>query len=150
MPQSLANLLVHLTFSTKHRQPTLKPAFQQPLCGYMIGILKNIGSPSLEVNCVEDHAHILFLLSKTRSLSEVVEDVKTGSSKWLKTQDARLKDFHWQAGYGAFSVSQSSVASVCEYIVNQQEHHRRTSFQDEFRAFLTRHGVEFDERYVWD
>src|SRR5207302_5979465 len=110
----------------------------------------NCGSPAIEVGVVEDHAHILCILSKTLSLSKLVEEVKTSSSKWLKTKGGALQSFHWQNGYGAFSVSESCLASVRGYIVSQEEHHRTQSFQEEFRRLLREHHVECDERYVWD
>ena len=94
--------------------------------------------------------HILFLLSKNHKLAKIVEEVKTGSSKWIKTKSASFGNFHWQSGYGAFSVSQSNVEGVREYIANQEQHHRKLSFQEEFRELLRRHEIEYDERYVWD
>jgi putative transposase len=99
---------------------------------------------------VEDHVHLLFGLSRTRTIAEVVESIKTSSSKWVKTKNAALAEFHWQSGYGAFSVSQSHAAIVAAYIDNQAEHHQTTTFQDEYRRLLERYQVEYDERYVWD
>ncbi len=116
----------------------------------MGGTLNNMGCQSLIVGSVEDHAHVLFMLSRTRSLSDVIGKLKSASSSWIKSQNLTLATFEWQAGYGAFSVSQSNVESVREYIRNQKEHHKSESFQDEFRRFLIRYEVEFDERYVWD
>jgi REP element-mobilizing transposase RayT len=150
MPQSLAKLITHLTFSTKQRRPAVTPEIRPGLCAYMSGILNKLESSAIEINCVADHAHLLFALSRKRSLAEVVEEVKKGSSKWVKTQSAALGDFHWQAGYGAFSVSQSNVPSVQKYILNQDQHHRKMTFQEEFLALLAKHGIEFDEQYVWD
>jgi REP element-mobilizing transposase RayT len=149
MPQSLANVLLHVVFSTKNRAPFLKqPELRDELNGYMVGTLANINCPSLIVRCVEDHLHCLCQLSRTMSIAKLIEEMKTGSSAWLKSQG--VPDFYWQGGYGAFSVSQSNAPEVKRYIANQEEHHRRVSFQDEFRALLNRHGIEFDERYVWD
>jgi REP element-mobilizing transposase RayT len=150
VPQSLARNLVHLIFSTKHRVPVLSDRIRDELHAYMAGVLKEWDSPALEIGSVADHVHILFCLSKNHALAKVVEHVKKGPSKWLKTQGREFADFHWQAGYGAFSVSQSNVPRVRTYIQGQAEHHRRRTFQDEFRAFLKRHQVEYDERYVWD
>jgi REP element-mobilizing transposase RayT len=150
MPQSLSKILVHLIFSTKNRTPILLKSVRPDLHKYLSGILEEWDSPGIVIGSVADHAHILFTLSKNHALSKVVEHVKKGSSKWLKTQGARYSNFHWQAGYGAFSVSQSNVPRVKLYIINQEEHHRVRGFQDELRAFLRRHQVEFDERYVWD
>jgi REP-associated tyrosine transposase len=117
---------------------------------YLGGILRDLDSPALEINTEPDHCHVLFLLSRTHSVSDVVGQLKRGSSAWLKTKSAVYAAFHWQNGYGAFSVSQSGVDEVRAYIRRQHEHHQRVSFQDEFRAFLRRYEIEFDERYVWD
>ncbi len=116
----------------------------------MATVLKGMDSPAILINSVEDHAHVLFHLSKNHALCDVIESVKKESSKWIKTKTKTYRNFHWQSGYGAFSVSQSSVARVIRYIENQKEHHRRRSFQEEFRAFLKRYQVPYDERYVWD
>jgi REP element-mobilizing transposase RayT len=150
MPQSLARIYVHLIFSTKNREPLLIDGVRADLHAYMGGILNDLDSSPVEINSESDHTHVLFVLSRTHALSEVVGQLKRGSSAWLKTQGAAFAGFHWQNGYGAFSVSQSSVGEVRAYIERQQEHHKRMSFQDEFRAFLRRYGLEFDERYVWD
>jgi len=150
MAQSLARLLIHLTFSTKLRRPLITPEVRPELNVYLGGILRNLESPAVEINCVADHAHVLFCLSRKCSLAKVVEELKRGSSKWIKTKSAALHDFYWQAGYGAFSVSQSNMAAVREYIRTQEEHHRKMTFQEEFLALLKRHDIEFDERYVWD
>ena len=117
---------------------------------YPAAILKDIDSPAILINSVEDHIHILFALSKNHALKDVIEKVKKETSKWVKRRDRSLRDFYWQGGYGAFSVSQSNVKAVTKYIAGQREHHRRQTFQDEFRAFLKRHDVPYDERYVWD
>lgn len=150
MPQSLAKLVVHITFSTKDRRPLISPGIREELNAYISGILKRVDSPSIQVSCVADHAHILFRLSRTSALADVVEDIKKGSSAWIKTRGAAFRAFYWQPGYGAFSVSQSNVAAVREYIAAQEEHHRKISFKDEFLALLKRHEVEFDEQYIWD
>lgn len=150
MPQSLSKMLVHLIFSTKNRAPLLLKPVIPELHKCMAAILEEWDSPAIIIGSVADHSHLLFCLSKNHALSKVVEHVKKGSSKWIKTQGARYSSFHWQSGYGAFSVSQSNVPRVKTYIANQEEHHRKRTFQDELRAFLRRHQVEFDERYVWD
>lgn len=150
MPQSLANNLVHLVFSTKHREPWLIDAVRPALHAYLATVFKNLKCPVLILNSVEDHIHILFSLHRTVALATVVEDVKKSSSKWIKTQSAELTQFAWQGGYGAFSVSSSNVDAVRQYIACQAEHHRKISFQDELRAFLSKHKMEFDERYLWD
>ena len=150
MPQSLSKVLIHLIFSTKGRRGLITPKIREPLNGYLVGILRNHDSPSLMINCVEDHAHVLFRLSRNHAIKTIVEEVKKGSSKWIKTQGPEFQNFYWQNGYGAFSVSVSNVESVKQYIAGQEEHHRTVSFQDELRKFLQRHQIEYDERYVWD
>jgi putative transposase len=150
MPQSLARIHIHLIFSTKNRERFLNDVVRQPLHNYMAVVLRNFGCPAALINSVEDHVHILFELGRTVSVSQVVEEVKTTSSKWLKTQGLELAAFAWQAGYGAFAVSESNVDVVREYIANQKEHHRMKSFEEEYRAFLKKHGVAFDERYVFE
>jgi len=150
MPQSLAKNLIHLIYSTKDRAPCLSPEIRAGLFKYKAGILKEWKSPALQIGGVADHVHVLFCLSKNHALAKVIEEVKKGSSKWMKTQGPGFRDFYWQAGYGAFSVSQSHVEQVQRYIERQEGHHRTRSFQDEFRTFLKRHGMEYDERYLWD
>jgi len=150
MPQSLANIYIHLIFSTKDRVPMICDSVRPQLHAYIATTLSNLKCPAVLINSVEDHIHLLFRLSKTLPLSKVVEDVKKSSSHWLKTQDPTLKKFAWQRGYGAFSVSESIAPEVAHYIKQQKEHHRTKTFQEEFRAFLTKHNISFDERYVWD
>ncbi|MGH8020992.1 MAG: IS200/IS605 family transposase [Opitutaceae bacterium] len=149
MSQSLARLHVHLVFSTKNRAPKLSDTIRDALHRYMAVVLRNLDCPATLINSVEDHVHLLFELARTVAVSTVVEEVKKSSSKWIKTQGAG-SDFAWQAGYGAFAVSRSNIDSVRDYVANQREHHRKRSFQEEYRAFLERHGIDFDERYVWD
>jgi putative transposase len=147
--QSLANILTHLIFSTKNREPLLADKdLRQRAHAYLATVLQDLKCPALIVGGVADHVHILCQLAKTQSVSVVMEHLKTSSSKWLKTQGIRT--FSWQRGYGAFSVSQSNVASVVSYIEKQEEHHRTVTFEEEFRLFLKRYRVAFDERYVWD
>jgi len=150
MPQSLARLHIHLIFSTKHREPTLHEDVRDSLHRYMATVLQNIDCPPVLINSASDHVHILFELGRTVSVSTAVEEVKKTSSKWIKTQGKKFTRFAWQAGYGAFAVSESNVAPVRKYIAGQQEHHRKKSFQEEYRAFLKRHNVAFDEQHVWD
>jgi putative transposase len=151
MPQSLARAILHVVFSTKNRTPFLRDADLRPrLHAYMAGVLQNIGCDPILINGVEDHVHILCNLSRTLTMAGLVEEVKKASSKWMKDQGASYHDFFWQAGYGVFSVSQSRVEVVRDYIAKQEEHHRKESFQDEFRALCRKHGVAIDERYVWD
>jgi putative transposase len=150
MPQSLANIYIHLIFSTKERFPFLLKEVRPDIHAYMATVLANLHSPAVLINSVEDHVHILFNMGRTVTLAQVVEEVKKSSSKWIKTQDALFSKFAWQAGYGGFSVSESNAPKVANYIQNQEEHHRAKTFQEEYREFLAKHKIPFDERYVWD
>ncbi len=150
MPQSLSKIYVHLIFSTKNRERVIPRHLYPELHAYMGGVLRDLGCTAVEINTEPDHAHLLFVLSRTEPISTIVGQVKTGSTGWLQKQTPELRDFYWQNGYGAFSVSQSNVKEVQEYIRTQQEHHRVVSFQDEYRRFLQRYEIPFDEKYVWD
>lgn len=151
MPQSLAKILVHVVFSTKDRRPFLRDkSLREELHRYLGGILAHHDCQTLIIGGVEDHVHLLTTLSRTGTAAEMVKEVKRGSSLWLKTKTPDLQDFAWQNGYGIFSIGFSQVDAVRNYIADQEEHHRRVSFQDEFREFLKRYEVAFDERYVWD
>lgn len=150
MPQSLARLHIHLVFSTKGRAPVLSDEIREALHRYMAVVLQNLGCPAVLINSVEDHVHLLFDLARTVPISKAVEEVKKASSKWLKAQATAFSHFSWQAGYGVFAVSESNVEAVRGYIANQREHHRTKTFQEEYRQFLERHRIAFDERYVWD
>ncbi|MFL5328331.1 MAG: IS200/IS605 family transposase [Gemmataceae bacterium] len=148
MPQSLARIVVHLVFSTKNREPYLTTDLRTQMFKYLAGTLNGIECPTIAVDGVADHVHALFVLGRTWSPSNVVEELKKESSKWAK-QNVH-PHFYWQNGYAAFSVSPSNVAQVRTYIETQEEHHRRMTFQDELRELLRRHEMEWDERYVWD
>ncbi len=151
MPQSLANVLLHIVFSTKNRQPFLREAHSREVTkAYLIGMLANLDCPSLIVEAVEDHIHILCNLSRTITIARLVQEIKVSSSARTKEEGGVAAQFAWQNGYGAFSVSQSNKEQVQRYIANQEEHHRRRTFQDELRELLRRHEIAFDERYVWD
>jgi len=150
MPQSLAKIYIHLIFSTKDRQPLIPDEVRAELHRYIGGILRECDSTLIEAGSVADHIHLLFDLSRKQSISGIVEAVKTGTSRWLKKQTPELRDFQWQAGYGAFSVSMSNVLEVQEYLRGQKEHHEKKSFQDELRAFFKKYEITYDERYVWD
>jgi len=116
----------------------------------MASIFRSLKSPALAIDGMPDHVHALFALSRVNSIADLVEEVKTDSSKWIKTKGSEFRNFHWQNGYGAFSVGQSELENVKRYIHSQKEHHRRLTFQDEYRKFLNDHGIKYDERYVWD
>lgn len=150
MPQSLVKNLVHPVYSTKHREACLDVELQPRLWAYTAGILQQWESQAVVIGGFHDHVPLLLALSKNHALKRIVEEVKKGSSIWLKEQSAHLADFHWQNGYGAFSVSESNAPAVRTYIQNQDEHHRTMSYQDELRELFRKHGIEFDERYVWD
>jgi hypothetical protein len=116
----------------------------------MATILKGLESPAILINGVEDHVHVLFTLSRNYAVKKIVQDVKADSSLWIKKKGVAYSEFHWQAGYGAFSVSQSNLEAVLQYIRDQEEHHRTRSYQDEFRRLCELYEIEIDERYVWD
>ena len=150
MPQSLARILVYLIFSTKNRAPFLRDDVRPELHKYVSGILKALDSPAISIASMPDQVHVLFALSKNEPLIRIVEEVKKQSSKWVKTKGSAYAGFAWQSGYGAFSVSPSRSHEVEAYLDNQQEHHRVRTFQEEFREFLNRHNVPYDEKHVWD
>lgn len=151
MAQSLAKILLHLVFSTKERRPFLKEqALREELHRYLGGILTNLECQPIIVGGVEDHVHLLFAHSRTATVADVVKELKRGSTVWLKTKSPVLSEFAWQNGYGVFSIGQSQVEDVRAYIAGQEEHHRKISFQEEFRRLLQRYEIAFDERYVWD
>jgi len=151
MAQSLARLWTHLIFSTKNRFPFLSDKnLRSDMHSYLAKMLRKQDCETLIVNGVEDHVHALFALSRTHSVASVVKEIKRTSSGFAKEISTTLSKFHWQGGYGAFSVSQSNLAEVVKYIENQEEHHKLVTFQDEYRAFLKAYGIEYDERYVRD
>ena len=153
MSQSLAKILVHAVFSTKDRRPFLRDKpLRDELYKYLGGILTNLECQPVIVGGVEDHVHILCALSRTYDAAGMVKEVKRGSSLWLKTKSSDIADFRvaGRDGYGIFSIGFSQIESVRDYIAGQEEHHRKVSFQDEFRQLLRRYEIEFDERYVWD
>jgi REP element-mobilizing transposase RayT len=151
VPQSLAKILVHTVFSTKDRRPYLQDrALRGEMHRYLGGVLANLKCQPIIVGGVDDHVHLLSVLARTCQAAEMVKEVKRGSSMWIKAKTPALRKFSWQSGYGVFSVGFSQIPAVKRYIANQEEHHRRTSFQDEFRSLLKRYQIDFDERHVWD
>jgi len=151
MPQSLAKILVHTVFSTKDRRPFLRDqVLREELHRYLGGILSRLDCQAIIVGGVEDHVHLLCALARTCEAASVVKEAKRGSTLWLKTKRQDLREFAWQNGYGIFSIGFSQIQSSRDYIAGQEEHHRKISFQDEFRQLLRRYEIEFDERYVWD
>lgn len=150
MPQSLSKVIIHIIFSTKNRDAWLDREVRPRLHAYVATICHNLNADALCVGGVADHLHIVTTLPRTLSQAEMVETAKKTSSKWIKGLDPKYRGFYWQRGYGAFSVSPSQLKAVVEYVENQAEHHRTRSFQEEYRGFLHKYGVEFDERYMWD
>ena len=151
MPQSLAKVLVHIVFSTKNRYPFLADKnIRSEMHAYLGGTCNELECPVLTVGGVADHVHILCALSRNLSIAKVVGDIKRGSSKWIKTKGRMLTKFSWQNGYAVFSVGESDVERVRQYILGQEDHHRKKTFQDEYRAFLKEYAVAYDESYVWD
>jgi REP element-mobilizing transposase RayT len=151
MAQSLSRLWTHLIFSTKNRFPFLsEKTIRKNMHAYLANMLREQDCETLIVNGGEDHVHALFALSRTHAIASVVKEIKRTSSGWAKDLSPKLAKFHWQGGYAAFSVSQSNLEEVIRYIENQEEHHKRVTFQDEYRAFLKAYGIAYDERYVWD
>ena len=150
MPQSLTRLYAHLVFSTKHREPILDEAILPRVHGHLATLVRDLDAPWVVVGGVADHVHILFDMGKTVAPVKFVEQVKRESSKFVKTLGVRYAHFYWQNGYGMFSVSPKHRDEAEHYVRNQAEHHRRQTFQDEYRAMLNRYNVDFDEQYVWD
>ena len=150
MGQSLVKNYVHIVFSTKYRQPLIHAPVEAELHSYLGGICNKLDCQVIKVGGYTDHIHILCMLSKKIALMKLMEELKSHSSKWMKTKDESLKNFYWQDGYGSFSVNPSQVDIVIAYIANQHQHHSKKTFQDEYRAFLKKYNVEYDEKYVWD
>lgn len=150
MPQTLVSLMVHVVFSTKHRADLITPDIETDLFAFMAGVLKNHNSRLLAANGTANHVHLLISQSKTVALSLLVQELKKSTSKWIKLQGAKFKDFQWQDGYGAFSIGESNVPALKQYIARQKEKHQKKSFEDELKEFLRKYGIEFDERYIWD
>lgn len=150
MPHSFTHLLSHVIFSTKGRIPCLDAELKERLFPYMSGIIREFGGSTLAINGTMDHAHLLLLLPATKPVADAMRVLKTNSSRWVHETWARQSAFAWQTGYGAFSVSRSAANEIRLYIENQEDHHRRTTFQEELIGLLERHGIEYDERYMWD
>jgi len=149
MSQSLSCVLIHIIFSTKDRAPLLDSSLRPALNRYLATVARNSGCECFRVGGVADHVHLAIRISRTITIAQLVEELKTSSSKWLKTQSPALAGFAWQGGYGAFSIGPASLEGLKRYIDAQEEHHRTRTFQQEYRKFLQRYGVDFDERYIW-
>jgi REP element-mobilizing transposase RayT len=150
MPQSLAQIYLHIIFSTKHRRPLIGSDVKEELYKYIGGICKDLECHPIQVGGYYDHVHILCNLSKKIAVMKLLEEVKKGSSKWIKTKGGDYEGFYWQDGYGAFSVSYSELNTVKEYICNQYEHHTNQTFQEESRILFKKYNVDYDEKYIWD
>ncbi len=150
MPHTATNLLVHFIFSTKQRCALIKPEIEKDLHAYIGGIVRQIGGVALCVNGTRDHVHLLVRMPTHHSVADVARLIKTNSSRWIRGRWPEHHLFAWQTGYGAFTVSESGLAAVREYISNQQEHHKTRSFQEEFLAFIKKNKIAVDERYLWD
>lgn len=147
MPHTYTNLLFHIVFSTKDRFPFIKPEFEERLYEYIGGTIRGLGGICLEIGGVDDHVHILVKLKPTLNVSRFLEKLKPSVTKWARS--IIHPKFEWQDGYGAFSIGESQILSVGKYIQNQKEHHKKQSFDDEFKGMLRQAGIEFDERYLW-
>ena len=150
MPQSLSQIIVQAVFSTKDRVSNLEPHMRPELYAYITTILREGKHTPIMIGGHDDHVHMLLGLSRTETVAKMIENTKVASSKWLKTTGLNREQFAWQRGYGAFGVSYSSVNLAIAYIANQEEHHRKESFQDEYRRLMEENGIVIDERYVWD
>jgi putative transposase len=150
MASTLTNLLYHIIFSTKNREPVITEPIRRDLYAYMGGIIRGEGGTLLEIGGIADHVHLVVRFKSDPSVATMVKIIKSKSSKWLNAQPKRPGRFEWQRGYAAFTVSLSQLDNVRAYVRNQEQHHRRKTFQEELRALLDKHGVEYDERYLWD
>jgi putative transposase len=148
MASTFINVWVHVVFSTKDREPLLGPILRPRICAYLAGIAQNCGARVSCINGIEDHVHILTSLPSTISIADYVRTLKSNSSGWVH-EEWPAQYFAWQSGYGAFSVSRSNLDGVRQYVEQQEEHHKRMSFREEFLALLKKHQVEYDERYIW-
>ena len=150
MAGTFSNLLYHMVFSTKLRYPLIASSFEDELYRYIGGIVRGQGGIGLQVNGMPDHIHILAKLKPTPSVADMLRMIKSNSSKWANDEKMELRKFGWQQGYAVFSVSESQVDHVRDYIRRQKEHHKTMDFKTELRMLLDKHGVEYDERYLWD
>jgi putative transposase len=148
--QSLSNILLHIVFSTKNRKPFIHQLVETELFKYVATACRTLDCPTHAVGGIDDHIHIACSLARTITVSKLVQEIKQDSSKWMKTKGEHFSAFAWQNGYGAFSIGQSQLKDLRDYIANQREHHRHTSFEEELRAICEKYGVALDERYAWD
>jgi putative transposase len=150
MSQSLSKVCTHIIFSTKYRQPLIDEKIENELWCYIGGICNQLECIPVRIGGYVDHVHILCVLSRKIAVMKLLQEVKQSSSKWIKTKGQEYEDFYWQDGYGVFSVNPTGLDVVARYIANQKPHHQKRTFKDEYRGFLKKYNVEYDERYVWD
>ena len=150
MSQSLTDVLIHIVFSTKNREKILHEEIRHKLYAYISGIFKNKKCNHYQIGGIDDHIHISCSLPKTISISDLIKEIKTSTSLWLKNKENDLKDFHWQTGYGVFSLSPVHLRGLCEYIARQTEHHKHIDFKEEFLRLLNKYNINYDERYLWN
>lgn len=150
MSRTYTHLLTHVVFSTKNREPLIEPDLKSELHAYLGGLTRSLKGKAYAINGMPDHVHILMSLPPVVSISEALRFIKANSSGWVHDKWAQRSSFAWQLGYGAFSVSKSNVHSVVTYIQNQEQHHQKIGFKEEYLYLLDKHEIEYDERYVWD
>ena len=150
MSQSLSNILIHLVFSTKNRIPMIDSSISGQLYAFLVSLSSELGNYVHKIGGIEDHIHMLISLNRTQPISVLIENLKKNSSRWIKTKGPNYSTFSWQKGYGAFSACSTHSEALINYIATQDEHHKKISFQDEFRHLLKKNNIPFDERYVWD
>ena len=147
---TFSNLLFHIIYSTKYRKPAIRPDWEDDLYGYIGGLVRDRKGTLLKIGGVENHVHLLAKLSPTIAISDVLRMIKTNSSKWINERADVTRKFEWQSGYAAFSVSESQMPSVADYIANQAEHHRKKTFEEEYLAILQKHNIVVDMRYLFE
>ena len=150
MPQSFSKVILHIIFGTKNREPWLDSNVRPRMHAYLGTVCRDMGADLAHAGGVANHVHIVTTLPRTLSQAQLIEQIKKLSSKWIKALDTRYRGFFWQRGYSAFSVSPSQLEAVLRYITDQLEHHRTRTFQEEYRELLRKHGIGFDERFIWD
>jgi putative transposase len=148
--QTLSLVIIHIIFSTKERFACLGRSVRPHLHAYLAVVARNLKCEAYRVGGTADHVHLAVRLARTVAIADLVEELKTSSSKWIKLQQSELRRFSWQRGYGAFSVGQKEIEPLLSYIEGQEAHHRTKSFQEEYLALLEDHGIQYDERYLWD
>lgn len=150
MAQSLADITIHIVFSTKERKPWIGVQYEQEIHAYICGICRNLECPVITINGVEDHIHLLLSLGRTITLSKLINEIKSNSSRWIRAKDRKLSEFSWQSGYGAFSVSRPQISGAVKYIEKQKEHHKTQTYKDELLTMLKMSRMQYDEKFLWD